>query len=184
MRERRTIPKQCLAGSLLLAHPTQSDPNFRRTVVLMSVHDGDGAMGVVLNRPLGKRLGDLASEFAAGALAGVPLYQGGPVQDKQLILVAWEPQDDGFRMHFGIEPGRAIEFLSAEGVQVRAFLGYSGWSKGQLERELKQDAWVVAPIPDDLLGESQDTWLWRSILGRAGDAWRLLADEPEDTSLN
>lgn len=184
MRERRTLPRQSLAGSLLLAHPSQNDPNFRRTVVLMSVHDGDGAMGVVLNRPLDKRLGDLNGEFALGPLTSVPLFYGGPVQDKQLILVAWEPQDDGFRMHFGIEPSRAIEFLSTEGVQVRAFLGYSGWSKGQLERELKQEAWVVTPIPDDLLGHSQDTQLWRSILGRAGDTWRLLADEPEDTSLN
>jgi putative transcriptional regulator len=184
MRERRTLPKQSLAGSLLLAHPSQNDPNFRRTVVLMSVHDGDGAMGVVLNRALDKQLGDLNGEFALGPLAAVPLYYGGPVQDKQLILVAWEPQEDGFRMHFGIEPTQAIEFLSTEGIQVRAFLGYSGWSKGQLERELKHDAWVVTPIPDDLLGHSQDTELWRSILGQVGASWRLLADEPEDTSLN
>jgi putative transcriptional regulator len=184
MRERQTTSKPRLAGTLLLAHPSLRDANFRHTVILMSVHDGDGAMGVVLNRPLGRKLGDLNGEFAAGPLAAVPLYQGGPVQDKQLILVAWEPQPEGFRMHFGIEPDRAAGFLAEGSAEVRAFLGYSGWSRGQLERELKQDAWVVAEIPDDLLGQSQDTGLWRTILRRAGDEWRLLAEEPEDTSLN
>ncbi len=184
MRERSTIPAQNLAGSLLLAHPSLRDPNFRRTVVLMSMHDGDGAMGVVLNRPTGKRLGDLNGAFALGPLAGVPLYHGGPVEDKQLILVAWEDQPEGFRMHFGIEPERAAGFLADGETQVRAFLGYSGWSQGQLEQELKQRAWVVSEIPDDLLGQSADARLWQTILAREGDEWRLLADEPEDTSLN
>lgn len=184
MRERRTSSKPRLAGTLLLAHPSLRDSNFRRTVVLMSVHDDDGAMGVVLNRPLGRKLGDLNGEFALGPLATVPLFQGGPVQDKQLILVAWEPQPEGFRMHFGIEPDRAARFLAEANAEVRAFLGYSGWSRGQLERELKQEAWVVADIPDDLLGQSHDAALWRTILGRVGEEWKLLAEEPEDTSLN
>ena len=69
-----------LAGSLLLAHPAMRDPNFRRSVVLLSAHGDDGAMGVVLNRPLGKQLGDLNAQFAASAIAGVPVYKGGPVQ--------------------------------------------------------------------------------------------------------
>ena len=69
VRERRQPEKESIAGSLLLAHPSLRDPNFRRAVVLMSVHNSDGAMGVVLNRPLGKRLGELNGEFALGALA-------------------------------------------------------------------------------------------------------------------
>lgn len=185
MRERRTTTKKdSLAGSLLLAHPMLRDPNFKRTVVLMSVHDTNGAMGVVLNRPMGKRLGELNGDFALGALATVPLFNGGPVKPEQLILAAWEPQPDGFRLHFGLEPEKAERLLATEGAHVRAFLGYSGWSRGQLEKELKQDAWVQADIPHDLLGHAQDNGLWRIILSREGDAWRLLADEPEDTSLN
>ena len=133
MRERRKTTKQSIAGSLLLAHPAMKDPNFRRTVVLMSAHSADGAMGVVMNRPMGKRLGELNGEFALGALAGVPVFSGGPVQTKQLLLVAWQNREDGFQLHFGIEPDKAGQLVGEGGTQLRAYLGYSGWSKGQLE---------------------------------------------------
>ncbi len=184
MRERRKVSKASIAGSLLLAHPTLKDPNFRRTVVLMSSHGADGAMGVVLNRPLGQRLGELNGEFALGPLAGVPLYCGGPVETKQLLLAAWRTRDDGFQLHFGIEVEKAVQLLGEEGTHIRAFLGYSGWSKGQLENELRQNTWVVADVPLDLLDHPQNDGLWRGVLGGMGDEWRLLADEPDDTSLN
>lgn len=184
MRERRKVTKDTLAGSLLLAHPAMRDPNFRRSVVLMSAHNAEGAMGVVLNRPLGKRLGQLSGDFALGPLAGVQLFTGGPVQTEQLVLAAWQIRDDGFRLHFGIEPDKALQFLSEEGTQVRGFLGYSGWSAGQLENEMKQKTWIVADVPEDLLTQSQDEKLWKTVLGREGAEWRLLAEEPEDPTTN
>lgn len=184
MRERGQSRKESFAGSLLLAHPALRDPNFRRAVVLMSVHNTEGAMGVVLNRPLGKRLGELNGDFALGALAGVPLFSGGPVQTEQLLLVAWQNQQDGFRLHFGIEPDRAGQLATEEGTELRAFLGYAGWSGGQLEKELKHETWIVTDVPADLLTHKQDERLWRLVLGAMGEEWRLLADEPEDTSLN
>lgn len=184
MRERRQSSKQSLAGSLLLAHPSMRDPNFRRSVVLMSVHNAEGAMGVVLNRPMGKRLGELNGEFALGALASVPLFQGGPVQPEQLLLVAWQPQEDGFRLHFGLEPDRAALLIAEQGTHVRAFLGYSGWGGGQIEQELKQNTWLVADVSSGLLEGPQDVALWRSVVSSLGKEWRLLAEEPDDTSLN
>ena len=114
MRERRTGTKETLTGSLLLAHPAMSDPNFRRSVILMSAHSAEGAMGVVLNRPMGKRLGELNGEFALGPLAGVALFQGGPVQTEQLLLAAWQARPDGFRLHFGIEPDKAAQLLASK----------------------------------------------------------------------
>jgi putative transcriptional regulator len=184
MRERRRGTKDTLTGSLLLAHPAMKDPNFRRSVVLMSAHNAEGAMGVVLNRPLGKRLGELNGEFALGALAGVPLFKGGPVQTEQLLLAAWQTRPDGFRLHFGIEPDKAAQLLADEGATVRAFLGYSGWSAGQLENELRGNTWIVADVPEDLLTGAADDALWRSVLGRAGIEWKLLADEPENPEEN
>jgi putative transcriptional regulator len=184
MRERRQSQKESIAGSLLLAHPALRDPNFRRAVVLMSVHNPEGAMGVVLNRPLEKKLGELDGAFALGSLAGVPLFSGGPVQTNQLLLVAWQNQEEGFRLHFGIEPERASQLITEEGTVMRAFLGYSGWSGGQLEKELKHDTWIVTDVPGDLLSYKQDNGLWRVVLSGLGEEWRLLADEPEDTSLN
>jgi putative transcriptional regulator len=184
MRERRKVTKDTLAGSLLLAHPAMKDPNFRRSVVLMSVHNAEGAMGVVLNRPLGKRLGELSGEFALGPLAGVPLFNGGPVQTDQLVLAAWQTRDDGFRLHFGIEPDKAVQLLDEEGTHVRGFFGYSGWSAGQLEKEMQVHTWVVAEVPEDLLSQAQDEGLWRTVLGREGAEWRLLAGEPENPEMN
>jgi putative transcriptional regulator len=184
MRERRKTTKETLAGSLLLAHPAMRDPNFRRSVVLMSLHNAEGAMGVVLNRPLGKRLGQLSGDFALTKLSDVPLYSGGPVQTEQLVIAAWQTCTDGFRLHFGIEPDRALQLLEEEGTHVRGFLGYSGWSAGQLENEMRANTWVVAEVPGDLLAHSQDESLWRMVLGREGSEWRLLAGEPEDPELN
>jgi putative transcriptional regulator len=184
MRERRKATQTTIAGSLLLAHPILKDPNFRRTVVLMSSHGAEGAMGVVLNRPLGQRLGELNGEFALGPLAGVPLYCGGPVEPKQLLLAAWQTKEDGFQLRFGLEPEKAAQLMGEEGTHIRAFLGYSGWSRGQLENELKQNTWIVAEVPVDLLDHPQDDGLWRGVLGAVGEEWRLLADEPDDTSRN
>lgn len=184
MRERRKVSKDTLAGSLLLAHPSLRDPNFRRSVILMSAHNAEGAMGVVLNRPLGKRLGQLSGDFALGPLASIPLFSGGPVQAEQLVLAAWQTRDDGFRLHFGIEPDKALQLLSEEGTHVRGFLGYSGWSAGQLENEMKHKTWIVADVPEDLLSQSQDEALWRIVLGREGAEWRLLAEEPDEPERN
>ena len=184
MRERRKTSRETLAGSLLLAHPSMRDPNFRRSVVLMSAHNAEGAMGVVLNRPLGKRLGELSGDFALGPLAGVPLFTGGPVQTDQLVLAAWQARDDGFRLHFGVEPDKALQLLNEDGTHVRGFLGYSGWSAGQLENEMKLRTWIVADVPEDLLSHTQDESLWKTVLSREGAEWRLLADEPDDPAVN
>ncbi|HUR58307.1 MAG TPA: YqgE/AlgH family protein [Opitutaceae bacterium] len=184
MRERRKTTRETMAGSLLLAHPSMRDPNFRRSVVLMSAHNAEGAMGVVLNRPLGKRLGEMSGDFALGPLGKVPLFNGGPVQTEQLVLAAWQTRDDGFRLHFGVEPDKAIQLLEEEGTHVRGFLGYSGWSAGQLENEMKMRTWIVADVPEDLLTHSQDDSLWRTVLGREGAEWRLLANEPEKPEQN
>lgn len=183
MRERR-ITNETLAGTLLLAHPAMRDPNFRRSVVLMSAHNAEGAMGVVLNRPLGKRLGELSGDFALGPLAGVPLFKGGPVQTDQLVLVAWQRHPEGFRLHFGVDPEKAEQLLSEDGTEIRGFLGYSGWSAGQLENEMNMKTWIVADVPEDLLSHSQDESLWKAVLSREGAEWRLLADEPDKPELN
>ncbi|MBL9214570.1 MAG: YqgE/AlgH family protein [Opitutaceae bacterium] len=187
MKERRTARKQDgLAGQLLLAHPVLRDPNFRRTVILMSAHSDSGAMGVVLNRPLHRQLGELNADFALGPLAGVPLYAGGPVEPEQLILVSWQwlQTESAFQLHFGIEPDKASELIGMPGLTLRGFLGYSGWAKGQLENEMRHDTWIVSPVEGDLLERTDGIALWRSILGSIDPELKLLADEPEDPTVN
>jgi putative transcriptional regulator len=184
MRPRGTSRTDTFAGSLLLAHPGLRDPNFRRTVVLMTTHGPDGAMGVVLNRPLNKQLGELGGDFALSPLTGVPLFQGGPVETRQLIIAGWRTHPSGFQLHLGIEPEKAAQFVEDDGMHVRAFFGHSGWSAGQLENELKHQTWIVAPPPADLFTQPGDVGLWRKVLTTQGPEWRLLADEPEAAEEN
>jgi len=184
MRERTPSTQTSLAGSLLLAHPALRDPNFRRTVILMTADGKEGSMGMVLNRPLGRSLGTLGGDFALGPLADTPLYSGGPVQTKQLILAAWQSQPNGFQLHLGIEPEKAASLLPEKDTHVRAYFGYAGWSAGQLKRELSQNTWIIADAPRDLFAQPGDLTLWRKTLGREGAQWRLLADEPDSPDLN
>jgi putative transcriptional regulator len=184
MRESTRSNSESLAGSLLLAHPILRDPNFRRTAILMSTHGPEGAMGVVLNRPLGKRLGELKGDFALGPLASIPIFTGGPVQTEQLILAAWQAREDAFQLHFGIDPEKAAQMLADESTRLRAYLGYSGWSAGQLENELQCGTWIVANPPAELFERPMQEALWRSLLADEGDEWRLMVDEPEDPGKN
>ena len=184
MREGIKSSPQCLAGSLLIAHPILKDPNFKRTVVLMTSDSDEGALGVVLNRPCGKTLGQLGGEFALSELTSVPVFTGGPVETNQLILAAWQVRTTGFQFHVGLDPEKATALLTEENTHVRAYLGYSGWGKGQLKGELKASTWIVSPIPSDLFTYDPDQTLWRTVLKGKGEEWRLFAEEPEDPQDN
>ncbi|WP_309397295.1 YqgE/AlgH family protein [Cerasicoccus maritimus] len=177
-----------LSGQLLVSHPSLLDPNFRHTVVLISAHtDDDGALGVIINRPLGVTLGEKNDDFTFGPLSDVPIYEGGPVQTDQVILAAWRWDEDGrvFRLHFGLseEAARKLK-LADDNAEIRAFLGYSGWSQGQMEHELEQNAWLVSPVTDTLLADEHGEDLWKSYLHRLQPELGFLADAPDDPSLN
>src|SRR3954465_14412829 len=93
-----------LAGSLLVAHPNMLDPNFRRSVLFISAHDPeDGALGVILNRPLHKHVGDLVTDEAPAALSEVPVYLGGPVGKDQLMfaVLEWE-KENGLKLNHNV----------------------------------------------------------------------------------
>lgn len=175
-------------GHLLVAHPTLLDPNFRRTVVLLSEHSTEsGAVGVVLNRPLHKTLGDLSTDFTDSILGAVPVFSGGPVETDQVLLTAWRwsAEEGTFQLYFGVAP-ELVKKLRAEDpeIEVRAFLGYSGWGEGQLESELAENAWLVCPLEEEGLELDHLEPLWRSILHRLKPDLDFLADAPDDPSLN
>ncbi|HQY05235.1 MAG TPA: YqgE/AlgH family protein, partial [Lacunisphaera sp.] len=82
------------------------------------------------------------------------------------------------------DPEKAAELVGTAGVTLRAFLGYAGWERGQLERELKHDTWLVTAVEGEILGKSDGTALWRQILGGIDPELKLLAEEPEDPTVN
>jgi len=177
-----------LSGQLLISHPSLLDPNFRHTVVLISAHtDDEGALGVIINRPLGVTLGEKNDDFTFSPLSDVPIFEGGPVQTDQVILAAWRWEDDSrvFRLHFGLSEEAAREMkLADDGAEIRAFLGYSGWSQGQMEHELDQNAWLVSPVTDTLLADASGEELWKAYLHRLRPELGFLENAPDDPSLN
>jgi putative transcriptional regulator len=172
--------RESLRGQLLVAAPVLSDPNFRRTVVLIAEHGDEGAMGLVLNRPTETSVGDAVPELSSIAGDEEPIYVGGPVSTGSVLAVA--ELDDPSELLFG-----AIGFVQEPGVAVvrgRVFLGYAGWSAGQLESELEEESWLVLPAePDDLFCDDPET-LWSSVLRRQGGPYALLSLMPPDPSLN
>src|ERR1051325_1547901 len=143
MRDLGPKKPRCLAGSLLVAHPNMLDPNFRRTVLFISAHDPeDGAIGVIINRPLDKNVSDLVAEQPPQNVADVPVFFGGPLGNDQLLLAAFEwHKEEGLKLNS--QALTAATQAINEPASVRAFLGYAGWSAGQLEAEMKQKAWIV-----------------------------------------
>ena len=96
---------ESFSGQLLVAQPSLQDPNFKKSVVLLSMHSAeDGAMGVILNRPTGKTLGEQNKELQFSPIADTPVYNGGPVGTDQFLLAAWRWPGDGnsFELYFGI----------------------------------------------------------------------------------
>jgi putative transcriptional regulator len=172
-----------LAGSLLVAHPNMLDPNFRRTVLFISNHDpSDGALGVIINRPLDKHVSELVSELPPPGLADVPVFLGGPVGKNQLMFAAFEWQKgEGLTLKHDVN---AEEPAKGESMSLCAFVGYAGWSAGQLEAELEQKAWIVQKPTRSILRRERLPKLWFEIMRGLGPWYKMLAAAPDDPSLN
>ncbi len=176
-----------LGGSLLIAHPSLVDPNFRRSVLFISANDvEEGSFGLILNRPANRDVGDLLPNKPLGALARVPVFVGGPVGADQLVFAAFQWHAESERLdcrHHLLIPD-AQEAVASENTIVRAFIGYAGWSKGQLEGELAQKAWLVGKPQQDTLAAEKCGTLWRDTMSEFGPFFRLLAEAPDDPSRN
>ena len=180
--------EQNLSGSLLLATPQLDHSYFEKSVILLSVHSTeDGAMGVIINRPKSLTLGELSGEFALSALSDVSVYEGGPVSSDEMILSAWKsaPGSGVFKLYFGIDQEKAEELLKEdEGIEIRAFMGYTGWTSGQLEMEIAQDSWVVSHMNKDALSDDKGSEMWRHLMQVNSPETAMLPRMPEDPSRN
>ena len=175
-----------LAGSLLVAHPNMLDPNFRRAVLFISSHDEeDGALGVILNRPLDKQVADLVNETPPEGLGDIPVFLGGPVGKNQLMFAAFEWQKgQGLKLNHNVGVEEAHQLVDEDPASVRAFVGYAGWSAGQLEEEMKQKAWILQKPTRSALAPARLPKLWFEIMRGLGPWYKMLAAAPDDPSLN
>ncbi|TDU80997.1 putative transcriptional regulator [Prosthecobacter fusiformis] len=175
-----------LAGNLLLAVPSMRDPNFKRTVIFVAAHNQeDGAFGYVLNRPLDQRVADLLPDQDLGALGQVPVYIGGPVATDKLAFASlhWNRKKSTLRCQTHLSVADAMHELSM-GHEVRGFVGYSGWTGGQIEGEIQRKSWIIAPAPKVILTLEQPTTLWSAVLDEMGPIFQLMANTPERVDLS
>ena len=186
MRDLRNKKGRSYAGSLLVAHPNMLDPNFRRAVLFISAHDpNEGALGVIINRPLDKQVSDIVTEIPPEGLADVPVFLGGPVGNNQLTFAAFEwAKGEGLKLNHSVGIVEATERADEDPSSVCAFVGYAGWGAGQLEAEMKQKAWLLQKPTKSVLKRDRLPKLWFDIMKKLGPWYKMLAAAPDDPSLN
>jgi putative transcriptional regulator len=175
-----------LQGKLLLADPSLRAGVFHRSVVLLAEHRADaGAYGLILNHPTGKTVGDLLAEDEFLPLRQLAVHEGGPIAQDQLTFSAfWWSKKTGLRWALRISAEDAVLHAHRPGRIVRAFVGYSGWTAGQLENELHHSSWITMAPQPNLLGHEHDSSLWTALLRDLSPLHRILAEAPDDPSLN
>jgi putative transcriptional regulator len=179
-----------LRGKLILAGPMLKDPNFDRTVVFITEHNEDGAMGLVLNRPSEATVGDAVPDLTWIADPDDAIYVGGPVAPNGVIVLAeWDDPTQAVVLvedDLGFVPGDADDpdALAAAVRRARVYAGHAGWGPGQLEGEVAEEAWIVeAPRREELFSDDAEG-LWPAVLRRMGREFALLSTMPPDPSLN
>jgi putative transcriptional regulator len=182
------VDATCLTGQLLIAMPSMQDGNFRETVTFICEHGKQGALGLVINRPMDIELGTVLEQLAMPtedpALAIQPIMQGGPVQTERGFVIhesgeEWESsanvcdtirvttsQDILTSMAAGNGPSRAI-----------VALGYAGWGAGQLEFEIAKNAWLSAPATSELLFDTPFDKRWKKAAELLGIDLAMLSIE-------
>jgi len=180
-------------GKLLLSEPFSQDPNFKRTVVLLVTHDEEGSVGFVLNRPMDLKLEEIIDEFDSSHL---PVWDGGPVQRDSLFYI--HTLGDAIPDSIPITPElywsgnfETVKALIKENKlaenEIRLFIGYSGWGAQQLDNEIQNNSWLVAPSSKDLVmnaGKDTDEKFWKNVIKSMGKDYSILANFPENPLWN
>lgn len=178
------------AGTLLIAEPFLKDPNFMRTVVLLCDHQTEGSFGFVLNRHYEHTLNELMNDMDELQL---PVFYGGPVQMDTIHFLHQYP--DEIPGSHEVQPGiywggdfeTAINLLQTgiiDETKIRFFIGYSGWSDGQLNNELKEKSWLTAQANRKIVFHQETAEIWKESLKLLGGEYEQLVNYPIDPQLN
>lgn len=177
-------------GKILLSEPLLLDPNFSRTVIVLTEHNDTGSVGFVLNKPVNLILKDVIEEFPE---FDATLYVGGPVDNDRLYYIhtLGDKLTDSKEFMPGLYWGGDFDELKAlidtnqiGPNDIRFFSGYSGWAKGQLEGEIKEKSWIVASANADQIMNPDASELWKNLMSSLGKKYSIMSNFPEDPSLN
>lgn len=176
-------------GVLLLAEPFMESPEFRRSVVLVTEHNENGTMGFILNRKLAIKPTQAIEDFPEFEDT---LFYGGPVSTELLFYVhtLGDMLEGSIEVMKDVYMGGDFETLKdllrqgkVKTSQIRFFAGYSGWTAGQLKRELKDHSWIVTSGLKKFVMKDNNN-LWKNILKGLGGKYAMIAEFPEDPTLN
>lgn len=165
-----------LAPMMLISMPQMADPNFARTVVLLCAHGPDGAFGLVVNRRMAQPAHEVVETEPAIAIRDdVYLFTGGPVEPRQAWVLTGRPlfDADATEVADGVYLTASVTALKSAlqtppQDDVRVLVGYAGWGAGQLDEELAQSAWLLAPVGADLIFSSSPEEMWNQAIHRLG----------------
>jgi putative transcriptional regulator len=177
-------------GKLLISEPFLNDPNFKRTIILLTEHSEDGSLGFILNKPIELTLNEALEDFPE---FDAQIFYGGPVQVNTLQFI----HRSSIQIEGSIEIGPGLYWggsfdslkeLAESGVldpdDFRFFIGYSGWSEGQLGDEMQINSWIVADTKIEDIFSEEPGQLWRDTLKGMGKKFAILASFPENPSVN
>jgi len=186
----RKMTKEIQNGSILISEPYLGDPNFERSVVVICQHDQEGTVGLVLNRISALHLSDVVE--VNGEVFDMALAVGGPMQPNTLHYIhrlaqlpEAQPISEG--LYWGGDFEELTKMLNQGEVgqdDIRFFVGYSGWSPGQLQEEIEKNVWFVNNNAANKLLTLNTNTLWRDILKEMGGKYKMYANYPADPSLN
>ncbi|NSW93477.1 MAG: YqgE/AlgH family protein [Bacteroidales bacterium] len=177
-------------GKILISEPFLPDTFFNRSIVYLTEHTPKGSVGFILNKRLDIKLSDAIAGFEGW---DDNLNMGGPVAPDTLHYIhnlghlipksVWVDED----IYWGGDIDtikNLIQKGSVQKSQIRFFLGYSGWSAGQLERELKENSWVIAKVKPDVIMNSRGVDTWKRVLRSFKNKYRVWADFPDSPEMN
>ena len=177
-------------GILLIADPFLKDPHFMRTVVFICEHHNEGSFGFVLNKQYELTLDELITSFAGFP---IPVFYGGPVQVDTIHFLHQYPDliPGGQEVIKGIYWGGDFEMVTQlvknneiDYNKIRFFLGYSGWSDGQLNEELKEKTWLTVSATRKLVFHPYPDEVWKDSLKHLGGDYEMMINFPIDPQLN
>ena len=184
------IGEEVSQGKILLAEPFMLDPNFKRSAVLLCDHGEEGSVGFILNKPLDMRIDELVDgfpEFESEVLFG------GPVQTDTIHYIhnVGDLLEDSRHVVDGVYWGGDFEKLKflitsklVEPHNIRFFVGYSGWSEGQLSDEMDYGSWLLAEMHANYLFKTSPKELWQQVMENKGNTYSVIAQMPEGISWN
>ena len=182
-----SLPEQ---GSMLISEPFLNDTYFKRSVVLLTEHDEQGTVGLILNKPTDVHLNEAVEDFPEFR---VPLYFGGPVETDTLFYVhtLGERIPGSKKIAEGLwwggdydELKQLIHLGEITGEHIRFYAGYSGWEPDQLTGEMKERSWLVFESSSEFAFSENPSLLWRDVLRNMGNEYAILSNFPEDPNLN